>query len=51
VNAIDWSHQTVDVAMTREMIEHSPEFTPDQPINKEYEIRLYDYYGKPHDWE
>ncbi|MEX2491595.1 MAG: PRC-barrel domain-containing protein [Nitrospirales bacterium] len=51
VNAIDWSHQRVDVGMTQEMIERSPEFTPDQPIDKEYEIRLYDYYGKPHDWD
>lgn len=51
VNAIDWSHQIVEVGMTQEMIEHSPEFIPDQPINKEYETRLYDYYGKPHDWD
>ncbi len=50
VNAIDWSHHIVEVAMTRDMIEHSPEFTPGIPISKEYEISLYDYYQKPHDW-
>jgi hypothetical protein len=51
VNFIDWSKQTVEVDMTRETIEGSPEYDPNKPVNREYEVRMYDFYGKPHDWE
>ncbi len=51
VNSVDWNKQTVEVAMTRETIEGSPEYDPDKPINREYEVRMYDFYGKPHNWE
>ncbi|MEO8326400.1 MAG: PRC-barrel domain-containing protein [Nitrospirota bacterium] len=51
VNSVDWNKQTVEVAMTRETIEGSPEYDPNKPINREYEVRMYDFYGKPHDWE
>lgn len=51
VSSIDWSQQTVEVEMTRETIEGSPEYEPNKPISKEYEARLFKYYGKPQDWE
>jgi hypothetical protein len=51
VNSIDWNTQIVEVEMTRETIERSPEYDPDKPINREYEVRMYDFYGKPHDWD
>ncbi len=51
VNSIDWNKQTVGVEMLRETIERSPEYDPNKPINREYEVRMYDFYGKPHDWE
>ncbi len=51
VKTIDWGERTVEIDMSREAIEQSPEFNPGEPINQEYEIRLYDYYGKPYDWE
>ncbi len=51
VSSIDWNKQTVEVDMTRDTIEKSPEYDPNQPINREYEVRMYDFYGKPHDWE
>ncbi|MBA3611857.1 MAG: PRC-barrel domain-containing protein [Nitrospirales bacterium] len=51
VSAIDWNKQTVQVNMNRDMIEQSPEYDPNKPINREYEVRMYDFYGKPHDWE
>jgi hypothetical protein len=51
IEAIDWGQQLVDVGMTREMIEGSPEYDPGIPISREYEARLYDYYRKPYDWE
>ncbi|GJL57776.1 MAG: hypothetical protein NPIRA03_06330 [Nitrospirales bacterium] len=51
VHSINWSDHMVDVAMNRETIERSPEYDPNKPINREYEVRMYDFYGKPHDWE
>ncbi len=51
VNSIDWSKHKVSVSMNRETIERSPEYDPNKPINREYEVRMYDFYGKPHDWE
>ncbi|MDT3778762.1 PRC-barrel domain-containing protein [Nitrospira sp. MA-1] len=50
VNSIDWNKQTVQVGMNRDLIEQSPEYDPSKPINREYEVRMYDFYGKPHDW-
>ena len=50
VSSINWNNQTVAVDMTRATIEKSPEYDPNQPINREYEVRMYDFYGKPHDW-
>jgi hypothetical protein len=35
---------------SREMVENSPEFDPSATVNREYELRLYDYYGRPKYW-
>ena len=31
-------------------IEKSPEWNPAEAVNREYETRLYDYYGRPVYW-
>jgi hypothetical protein len=46
----DWAHQTARVDLTREQIESSPEYDPTQPVNREYEERLFDYLGRPTYW-
>lgn len=50
VNAISWAKSMVDVDLSIEAIKASPAFDPTAAINREYEARLYDYYGKPVDW-
>jgi uncharacterized protein YrrD len=50
VGPISWSTQTVKIIMTGENIKHSPEYDPAAPVNREYEGRLYDFYGRPHYW-
>ncbi len=50
IDDIDWEERRVVVDMAREKIKDSPEFDPTTPINKEYEARLYDYYGRPKYW-
>jgi hypothetical protein len=51
IDGIDWSQADVRIDLTREQIRDSPRFDPDAPINREYETRLYDYYGRPRYWE
>ena len=43
--------QTVDVSLAKDQVKDSPEFDPESPVNRSYEMALYDYYGKPHYWE
>jgi hypothetical protein len=47
---LDWVEKKVHLDLRREVIEESPEFDPTVPVNREYEVRLYDYYGRPHYW-
>ncbi len=48
---IDHWQRRVHVSLTRESIRNCPEFHPAAPVNREYEERLYDYYGRPGYWE
>ncbi len=50
VGDIDWASGTVKVDMSVEQIKNSPEFNPSAPVNREYEIQLFDYYGRPKYW-
>jgi hypothetical protein len=45
-----WSDGRVRVDLTREQVKNSPPFDPAQPVNRELETRLYDYYGRPAYW-
>jgi hypothetical protein len=51
VQYIDWRQHLLEVEMTREIIEESPEYIPHTPISREYETSLYEYYGKTQDWK
>jgi uncharacterized protein YrrD len=50
-NRIGWAEKKVFVDLSRQAIKNSPEWNPSAPINREYETRLYDYYGRPVYWE
>lgn len=50
VGPIKWAERKVHVFMTRESIRNSPLFDPQVPVNRGYEIQLYDYYGRPGYW-
>jgi hypothetical protein len=49
-NRISWLEKTVYVDMSRQAIKDCPEWNPDAGVNREYEARLYDYYGRPVYW-
>jgi len=51
IDRFDWAEAKVFVDLARDRIEASPEFDPSEPVNRDYERRLYDFYGRPYHWE
>jgi hypothetical protein len=51
VQRIDPADGKIHVEVTRERIENSPEFDPDQPLDRAFEERLHQHYGLPAYWE
>jgi hypothetical protein len=47
---ISWDERKVHLDLTRRAIQGSPPWDPAAPVNREYETRLYDYYGRPAYW-
>lgn len=50
VDHVDWADRSVIVNLEKMIIKLAPEFDPTTPVNREYEVRLYDYYGRPKYW-
>lgn len=48
--SINWAEREVVVDLTKEQIKNSPQYDPATPVNRGYEARLYDYYGRPAYW-
>lgn len=51
IQGFDFADRKATVHLTKQSIEDSPEFEPALPINRQYEEKLYDYYGRPVYWE
>ncbi len=51
VHDVDWTGRTVHVDLDQDDIRRSPVFDYDTPVNREYELRLYDFHGRPVYWE
>jgi hypothetical protein len=49
-NDVSWAERKVHVGMSRAQIKDAPEWNANEPINREYEERLYDYHGRPIYW-
>ena len=47
---ISWAENMIYINLTKEAIKNSPEWNPEALVNREYETRLYDYYGRPAYW-
>jgi len=50
VDQVEWDKRKVPVDLTSDQIRNSPPFDPTLPVNQEYEVALYDFYGRPYDW-
>jgi len=51
VERFDWADRTAALRLTRAEIEAAPEFDESAPVNRDYETRLYDFYGRPTYWD
>jgi hypothetical protein len=50
VDGVDWKRGEARMDLDQEQIENAPPYDPATPINREYELQLYDYYGRPVYW-
>lgn len=50
ITAFEWSTNLAHVSLSSEEIKSSPDYNPNQPVNRVYEEKLYDYYGRPKYW-
>lgn len=48
VRSVSWKFRKLDVDLKKKQIESGPEYDPAMPINREYEMRMYDFYGRPY---
>jgi len=51
IESVSWKESSVEVNLTTAAVKESPEYDPAEPVNREYETRLYDYYGRPVYWK
>lgn len=51
VTDFDWAREEVIVDHSVEQIRSAPPFHSHEPVNRDYEQHLYDYYGRPRYWE
>jgi PAS domain S-box-containing protein len=47
---VAWPERNIYIGLSRETVKNSPEFDPFAPVNREYELRLYNYYSRPKYW-
>jgi hypothetical protein len=51
IEKASWADSEVRIDLSRKAVEQSPKYDPSTPVNREYEVRMYDYYGRPVYWE
>ncbi len=51
IEKIVWSESDVYLKLTKEEIKNSPEYDPSKPVERDYENKIHEYYGKKKYWE
>jgi hypothetical protein len=51
VDHISWADRMVGINLSAKAIENGPKYDPALPVNRKYEKRLYDFYGRPYYWK
>lgn len=47
---INWAEETVQVNLTRQQIQDSPDIDTGNPVSRQHETELYNHYGYPYYW-
>ena len=50
LKGVSWSDEMVSVELSKESIKNRLDFDPSASVNRDHEIRLYDFYGCPKYW-
>jgi hypothetical protein len=51
IGLIEWSASKIHTVLSGDQVKNCPEFDSSRPINREYEVKLYDFYGRPKYWD
>jgi uncharacterized protein YrrD len=51
IDSVSWENQCISLDLTPDAIQECPPYDPDEAVNRAYEVRLYDYHGRPRYWE
>ncbi len=51
IERVSWEDSAVMVALPRDVIKNAPEYDVSHPLDRAYEHRLYDFYGRSGYWE
>src|SRR5436190_19840649 len=51
VEDVSWTDRAVRVGLSRAQVKGAPEYDRDRPVERDYERRLYEYYGRRSYWE
>lgn len=51
IHQVSWDNMQVVVDLPRDRIKNSPEYDPTRPVDRDYETRLFDFYGQPPYWD
>jgi hypothetical protein len=51
ISRVSWPDSRVYVDLTKEGVKTAPGYDPDHPLEREYEGRLYQHYGRRNYWE
>ncbi len=51
IRDVSWAESKVFVQLSRAEVERAPEYDPARPLDREYERRLHEHYGRPSYWD
>jgi len=51
ISSIEWPDRKVYTKLTRDQVKRSPEYDDTAVVNRDYEARLHDFYGRPGYWD
>lgn len=50
IERVSWAEQVMYTALSRDRVRNSPDWNPDEPLSRDYELRLHKHYGYAPDW-